>query len=104
MTASFDFINTNKGTAAGDLALFPAPDFSHSLVFSCIPWIAREGGERRKSSLGFCWGNASACAEGRTREILSGDIKSWCNLITGSPGISSDMGICHERKDEETLS
>lgn len=54
MTASFDFIKTNKGTTAGDLALFLAPDFFHSLVFSCVPWIAREGGGCRKSSLGFC--------------------------------------------------
>lgn len=29
MKAGFDFINTNKGTAAGFLTLFLVPDFSH---------------------------------------------------------------------------
>lgn len=32
--------------------------------------------DAERSSLGFCSGNASLCAEGRTRDVLSGGIKS----------------------------
>lgn len=89
--AGFDFIDT-KGT----LLFF---------VFLIFLMHSVEHRRRRRRRLRKEFRQDLFCqCKGCLRNVGSGAAEPQCNLTAESPGICSDLGICHERRNEEMLS